>query len=136
MYIRRKVFSIAHDENGEEKLFSTTDYQSQKEFASVRGMKKQTKALVDAFSNQDIKKVGKVSARINKQGLNKNSEKFALEAGSEKVRKGSINKIEKMTGQAWDKKSKEMISEGMKNQQINLGKQNIARGGKGIKFKS
>ena len=25
MYIRRKVFSLLHDENGEERYFSTTD---------------------------------------------------------------------------------------------------------------
>jgi hypothetical protein len=55
---------------------------------------------------------------------------------SEKVRRGGINQFEKMTGQTLDKKSKEMLSEGMKNQQIQLGKQNIARGGKAIKLKS
>ena len=32
MYIRRKVFSLLQDENGEERYFSTTDYEYQKEF--------------------------------------------------------------------------------------------------------
>ena len=46
MYIRRKVFSLAVDqETGEEKLFSTTDIQSQKEFSEKKAQKdKDTKA--------------------------------------------------------------------------------------------
>ena len=34
MYIRRKVFSLLQDENGEERYFSTTDYEYQKEFGN------------------------------------------------------------------------------------------------------
>ena len=42
MYIRRKVFSLAVDqETGEEKLFSTTDIQSQKEFSEKKKMSKE-----------------------------------------------------------------------------------------------
>ena len=135
MYIRRKVFSIAHDENGEEKLFSTTDYQSQKEFASVRGMKKQSKAILDAASKKDMKKLGKVAARVNKQGLNKNSEKFLASEGSKKVYKGQVNKLAEIGGTKPAKVMKNLAVEELTTGAVNLGKQNIARGGKGIKFK-
>jgi hypothetical protein len=149
MYIRRKAFSVAIDENGEEKLFSTTEIMSeesyleklyseneeQKEFASVRAMKKQSKALIDAVSKKDIKGAGKISARINKQGLNKNSEKFLASEGSKKVYKGQVNKLAEIGGTKPSKAMKNLAVEELTTGAVNLGKQNIARGGKAIKLK-
>ena len=50
MYIRRKVFSVAKD-NGEEKLFSTTEYKSQKEFAEKMSKKEFEETHKDIKSN-------------------------------------------------------------------------------------
>lgn len=70
MYIRRKVFSIVKDENGEEKLFSTTEI-GQKEFASVRLAKKATREYIKNI-DANSKKAGFYKSVLdrNKLGLN------------------------------------------------------------------
>ena len=120
MYIRRKVFSIAHDENGEEKLFSTTDYQSQKEFASVRVAKKMAKKAVNSVlkngleSSKSRKELGRINAIVDRRGI-KNSEKIIESRGAEKVIKGLINPLEKNSGRKLSKEDKEIFVRDVKD---------------------
>lgn len=140
MYIRRKVFSIAHDENGEEKLFSTTDYQSQKEFASVRGAKKLAKRLLNSatkngdFSAETRKEAGKVIATANRKGLAKNSEKYVDNKDFEKVVKSSFKPIEKATGEKLTKTEKDNIIKAAKTSSKSAGRAKAANGNKNPKM--
>lgn len=63
MYIRRKVFSVVKDSNGEEKYFSVTQ---QKEFGAHE--RKQNKKLIDAEKNAQMQaaRSAKTQARVNK----------------------------------------------------------------------
>lgn len=60
MYIRRKVFSLLQDETGEERYFSTTDFEisdeEQKEFAEKKdkSKKKKRRALEDVESHRGL----------------------------------------------------------------------------------
>ena len=55
MYIRRKVFSVVTDENGEEKLFSTTEFINEEEY-------------LKEFSDNNYRQ--KEFAKIDYKGLN------------------------------------------------------------------
>lgn len=113
MYIRRKAFSIAYDENGEEKLFSTTEIMSeeayleklyseneeQKEFASVRDAKKFVKQWAKATIAKDAsrKKLNQIGSRLAKSG--KGLSKFVQTKDIDKVAKGYLNAGEKIMNQ-------------------------------------
>jgi len=146
MYIRRKVFSIAIDENGEEKLFSTTELvdedsyieklysenPEQKEFTSVRGAKKIAKATLDAVYEGNRKELGKIIARANRRGLTKNSEKLLNSKGFDKVANSSANHVWRKAGDKGlaPKEFKDMFRENSRNEGAAIGKRNIAAGNK------
>lgn len=78
MYIRRKVFSIGQDENGEQRLFSTTEIINeetyQKQFATTgEALEKKSKKLMDQYgltknrALEVIKERDKIAIGLNKR---------------------------------------------------------------------
>lgn len=134
MYIEDRLFS---ETSGEVKYYSVamteeeyelySEFLEEREYASVRGMKKASNKIIDAMVNKDKKALGKATAVINRQGLNVNSLKKLNNPNYDKVLKSGFNKIQKKTGAEFDKnlaisKTKELGA--------TMAKQNIARGGK------
>jgi hypothetical protein len=101
MYIRRKVFSLAVDqETGEEKLFSTTDYQSQKEFSEKKAQKdKDTKAEKAAKATT----IGGATV-----GLGAGAVSLGAEIGRKKVKKAT-NQLEMEKANILDKAKKATV---------------------------
>ena len=94
MYTRRKVYSIAQDENGEDKLFSTTDVEfddmyddlEEREFSRVsdffkrHGIMKASAADKARFAGENAVKIARKQAKAVKKWVKKNP-KLAAAAG-------------------------------------------------------
>jgi hypothetical protein len=79
MYIRRKVFSIAYDENGEEKLFSTTEIMSEESYLEKLYSENEEQkefAVKPKISREHFKKLGR-----NWKSLEPLSEEKLVKAG-------------------------------------------------------
>ena len=111
MYIRRKVFSLAVDqETGEEKLFSTTDIQSQKEFSEKKAQKdKDTKAEKAAKATT----IGGATV-----GLGASAAGLGAEIGRKKVSKKLAKaEVKKEAAEAIEKAAKDMGMEAPKTKE-------------------
>jgi hypothetical protein len=123
MYIRRKVFSLLQDENGEERYFSTTEFINydleleQREFG-----KKQKNARAIARANQGAEAAANKAAK----------ERARIEAGIKAVNEaGGINKVtnKEMINWLQDKKYRNAVESGLNGGQIQSEKINqIAKG--------
>ena len=133
MYIEDRLFSEVSGERyysvtmSEEELSLFSEFLEEREYASVRGMKKASNKMFDAMLNKDKKALGKATAIINRQGLNVNSLEKINNPNYDKVLKSGFNRLQKKTGAEFDKnlaisKSKKLAA--------TMAKQNIARGGK------
>lgn len=73
MYIRRKVFSIAQDENGEEKLFSVKEKQFGKitDFLKRNGLMKKTVKDRAKFAVEDAIEAAKKGGKLTKKEAEK-----------------------------------------------------------------
>ena len=111
------------------KLHLYSDQEEQKEFASVKSMKKFAGQAVEAA---DPKKLLKITARINRQGLNKTSDKYIHSKGGEKVRKSVVNKL---IGKNASPEDKKMVSEGLAERMSAAAKEAQKVGGKAPKLK-
>ena len=108
----------------------------QKEFASVRGIKKLAKASVDAAFEGNRKEIGKLVARANRQGLAKSSEKLINSKGFDKIANGSINHAWRKTGNKGlvPKEIKDVAREQYRNASAAISKRNITAGNKQLKL--
>jgi hypothetical protein len=96
MYIRRKVFSLAVDkETGEEKLFSTTDIQSQKEFSEKKAQKdKDTKAEKAAKATT----IGGATVGLGAgvAGLSLDTKKLGKKIEDYELKKGALDNVKEV----------------------------------------
>ena len=114
------------------KLHLYSDQEEQKEFASVKSMKKFVGQAAEAAQQEDPKKLLKLAARVNRQGLNKTSDKYIYSKGGEKVRKSIVNKL---IGKNASPEEKKMVSEGLAERMSAAAKEAQKVGGKAPKLK-
>ena len=134
MYIEDRLFS---ETSGEVKYYSVamteeeyelySEFLEEREYASVRGMKKASNKMMDAMLNKDKKALGKATAIINRQGLNVNSLEKINNPNYDKVLKSGFNRLQKKTGAEFDKN---LFISKAKKMGATVAKQNTARGGK------
>lgn len=137
MYIRRKVFSLLQDEMGEERYFSTTEFEledglDERYYSDDEGMSTGAKvgigagataattaaalmaAKKGAFGGKIQKEVGK---QIMKIGDKIGSKKIYMSGADDYVR-GSVKVSDKLKGRvkSWDKYGQEMYEKKVKSQ--------------------
>lgn len=71
MYIRRKAYSVAIDENGEEKLFSTTEIMSEESY--LEKLYSENEPEQKEFNSKAAKKLNKIFNDMKKSGKIKES---------------------------------------------------------------
>jgi len=134
MYIEDRLFS----ETSDEVLYSVTmteeEYdlfsEFQKEFASVRLMKKQGKKLWNAAIEADRKSAGKINAIVMKNGGGKNIAANSVGRGAQKISNGIAEKAAKTSGvPATPEFKKEIYQRGVENN-LALARMMKASGGK------
>ena len=134
MYIEDRLFS----ETSEEVLYSVTMTENeyalfsefQKEFASVRLMKKQGKKLWNAAIEADRKSAGKINAIVMKNGGGKNIVANSVGRGAQKISNGIAEKAAKTSGvSATPEFKKEIYQKGVENN-LALARMMKASGGK------
>lgn len=104
--------------------------ESQKEFASVRLMKKQAKKLFDAAIQGDRKSAGKINAIVMKNGGGKNITVNSVGRGAQKISNGIAKKAAKTSGvSATPEFKKEIYQKGVENN-LALARMMKASGGK------
>ena len=123
MYIRRKVFSLLQDENGEEKYFSTTEFvredSEEKLFAKKEDDEKSGKgkkaAIITGAAVAPVALAGgyQLARRGQKKYDDKKSAKANAGDGSQSAYKASKRKLER--SQSNIVKTEEAINEGVRN---------------------
>jgi hypothetical protein len=102
----------------------------QKEFSSVRLMKKQGKRLMDAAMQGNSKAAGRISSTMIRNGGTKHVRNHALSSGFEKVSNGVTGHAAKLDGViATPELKKELFRENVKNN-LKLSRQFRKTGGK------
>lgn len=93
MYIRRKVFSLGvNQETGEEKLFSTTEYKTQKEFAE----KKESEGKAEKISKAAAIGGAGVGLGAGVAGLSLNQKKLLEKIEEAELKKGALDNVKEI----------------------------------------
>jgi len=134
MYIEDRLFSETSDEVFYSVTMTEEEYnlfsEFQKEFASVRLMKKQGKKLFDAAIQGDRKSAGKINAIVMKNGGGKNITVNSVGRGAQKISNGIAEKVAKTSGvPATPELKKEIYQKGVENN-LALARMMKASGGK------
>ena len=138
MYIEDRLFS----ETSDEVLYSVTmtedEYdlfsEFQKEFASVRKLKKATWDITKARATGDRELMGKAIARMNREGLAVNSPKYIFNEGFDKVVKSNVRKMHKLKREPLTEKQLADYVTGSRGIAVNTGLANIKVGNKAPKL--